>query len=65
MYQYHINLLSSSFDNFFQTISSIHQNNAQTAAESTFYIKNLTFNIRFAALNVWNNSDETIKHLPL
>ena len=65
MYQYHINLLSSSFDNFFQTISSIHQNNTKIASKSTFYIKNLTFNIRFEAVRVWNNLDQSIKHLPL
>ena len=41
VYQYHKNLLSSSFDNFFQSVSSIHQFKTRLASRSTYYINSL------------------------
>ena len=70
LYQYHKNLLPSSFDNFFQSVSSIHQYKTRLGSRSTYYINSVKtnygkFNIRFAAVKVWNDLDENIKYLPL
>ena len=70
MYNYHRNLLPSSFENFFKTVASIHSYNTRLASKSTYYLNNIKtnygkFNFRFAAVKVWNNVDESIKHLPL
>ena len=70
MYNYHHNLLPSSFENVFKTVASIHSYNARLASKSTYYLNNIKtnygkFNFRFAAVKVWNNIDESIKHLPL
>ena len=70
MYHYHYNLLPSSFENFFPTVASVHSYNTRLASKSTYYINTIKtnygkFNIRFAAVKVWNNLDESIKHLPL
>ena len=70
MYNYHHNLLPSSFENFFKTVASIHSYNTRLASKSTYYLNNIKtnygkFNFRFAAAKVWNNVDESIKHLPL
>ena len=70
MYHYYYNLLPSSFENFFQTVASIHSYNTRLASKSTYYINTIKpnygkFNIRFAAVKVWNHLDESIKHLPL
>ena len=70
MYHYYYNLLPSSFANFFQTVASMHSHNTRLASKSTYYINTIKtncgkFNIRFAAVKVWNHLDESIKHLPL
>ena len=70
MYHYYYNLLPSSFENFFQTVASIHSYNTRLDSKSTYYINTIKtnygkFNIRFAAVKVWNHLDESIKHLPL
>ena len=70
MYNYHHNLLPSSFENFFKTVASIHSYNTRPASKSTYYLNTIKtncgkFNFRFAAVKVWNNLDESIKHLPL
>ena len=70
MYQYHNNLLPTSFKNFFQTASSRHPYNTRLASKSTYYINSIKtdygkFNIRFAGAKVWNQIDESIKHLLL
>ena len=70
MYNYHRNLLPSSFENFFKTVASIHSYNTRLASKSTYYLNTIKtnygkFNFRFAAVKVWNNLDESIKHLPL
>ena len=70
MYHYYYNLLPSSFENFFQTVASIHSYNTRLASKSTNYINTIKtnygkFNIRFAATKIWNHLDESIKHLPL
>ena len=70
MYHYYYNLLPSSFANFFQTVASMHSYNTRLASKSTYYINTIKtnygkFNIRFAAVKVWNHLDESIKHLPL
>ena len=68
MYNYHHNLLPSSFENFFKTVASIHSYNTRLASKSTYYLNTIKtnygkFNFRFAAVKVWNNLDESIKHL--
>ena len=70
MYNYHHNLLPSSFENFFKTVASIHSYNTRLASKSTYYLNIIKtnygkFNFRLAAVKVWNNLDESIKHLPL
>ena len=70
MYHYYYNLPPSSFENFFQSVASVHSNNTRLAFKSTFYINTIKtnygkFNSRFAAVNVWNHLEESIKHLPL
>ena len=70
MYHYYYSLLPSSFANFFQTVASMHSYNTRLASKSTYYINTIKtnygkFNIRFAAVKVWNHLDESIKHLPL
>ena len=70
MYNYHNNLLPSPFENFFKTVASIHSYNTRLASKSTYYLNNIKtnygkFNFRFAAAKVWNNVDESIKHLLL
>ena len=70
MYNYHHNLLPSSFENFFKTVASIHSYNTRLASKSTYYLNTIKtnygkFNFRFAAVKVWNNLDESIKHLLL
>ena len=70
MYHYYYNLLPSSFANFFQTVASMHSHNTRLASKSTDYINTIKtnygkFNIRFAAVKVWNHLDESIKHHPL
>ena len=70
MYHYHHNLLPSSFENFFQTVASIHSYNTRLASKSTYYINTIKTNygkvsFRFAAVKVWNHLDDSIKHLPL
>ena len=69
MYHYYYNL-PSSFANFFQTVASMHSYNTRLASKSTYHINTIKtnygeFNIRFAAVKVWNHLDESIKHLPL
>ena len=69
MYHYYYNL-PSSFANFFKTVASMHSYNTRLASKSTYYINTIKtnygkFNIRFAAVKVWNHLDESIKHLPL
>ena len=69
-YHYYYNLLPSSFANFFQTVASMHSYNTRLASKSTYYINTIKtnygkFNIRSAAVKVWNHLDESIKHLPL
>ena len=70
MYQFHNNFLPKSFENFFQSISSRHKYNTRLASKSTYYINQVRtnygkFNIRFAAVAVWNELDENIKLLSL
>ena len=70
MYHYYYHLLPSSFENFFQTVASIHSYNTRLPSKSAYYINTIKtnfgkFNIRFAAVKVWNHFDESIKHLPL
>ena len=70
IYHYYYNLLPSSFENFFQTVASVHSYNTRLASKSTYYINTIKtnygkFNIRFAAVKVWNHLEESIKHLPL
>jgi len=69
MYHYYYNLLPSSFENFFQTVASVHSYNTKLASKSTYYINTIKtnygkFNICFEAVKVWNHLDESIKHLP-
>ena len=72
MYHYYYHILPSSFDIFFfQTVASIHLYNTRLASKSTYYINTIKtnyyskFNIRFAAVKVWNHFYESIKHLTL
>ena len=65
MYNYHHNLLPSSLEIFFKTVASIHSYNTRLASKSTYYLNTIKTNKRFAAVKVWNNLDESIKHLPL
>ena len=81
MYHYYYNLLPSSFfllpssifsslQIFFQTVASMHSHNTRLPSKSTYYINTIKtnygkFNIRFAAVKVWNHLDESIKHHPL
>ncbi len=70
LYQYHKNLLPSSFDNFFHSVSSIYQYKTRIAPRSTYYINSVKtnygkFNIRFAVVKVCNVLDENIRYLPL
>ena len=70
VYYYHHNRLPTSFENFFKTVASIHSYNTRLASKSTYYFNIIKtnygkFNFRFAAVKVWNNLDESIKHLPL
>ena len=58
------------FENFFQTVASVHSYNTRHVSKSTYYINTIKtnygkFNIRFAAVKVWNHLDESIKYLPL
>ena len=69
MYQYHKNLLPTSFNNFFEAVSSKHQYNTKFASRLTYYINPARtnfgkFNIRFAAAAVWNDLDNNLKQLP-
>ena len=41
MYNYHHNLLPSSFENFFKTVASIHSYNTRLASKSTYYLNNI------------------------
>ena len=48
---------------YFWTVASVHSYNAQLASKSTYYINAIKtnygkFNIRFAAVKVWNHLDE-------
>ena len=69
MYRYYYNLLPSSFENFFQTLASVHSHNTRLASKSIYYVNSVKtnyskFNIRFAAVKVWNDLEESIKHPP-
>ena len=69
-YHYANNLLPSFFIIFFETVASIHSYNIRLAYKSTYYIDIIKtnygkFNIRFAAVKVWNHLEESIKHIPL
>ena len=64
-YQYN---LPSSFENVFPAVTSVHLYNTRLASNSTYSINSIKtnygkFNIRFAAVKVWNSLDENIKHL--
>ena len=55
---------------FFQTVASMHSYNTRLGSKLTYYINTIKtnyskFNIRFAAVKVWNHLEESIKHLPL
>jgi hypothetical protein len=70
MYQYNNNMLPKAYDDFFQTISSMHQYNTRLASRSSYYVNAVRtnygkFNIRFSAVTIWNKLDENIKKLPL
>ena len=41
MYDYHHNLLPSSFENFFKTVASIHSYNTRLASKSTYYLNTI------------------------
>ena len=48
----------------------MHSYNTKLAFKSTYYINTIKtnygkFNIRSAAVKVWNHFDESIEHLPL
>ena len=66
-----LNLFSSCFTSVaVQTVASVHSYNTRLASKSTYYINTIKtnygkFNIRFAAVKVWNHLDESIKYLPL
>jgi len=51
-------------------VNIVHQYKTRLASRSTYYIHPVKtnygkFNIRFAAVKVWNDLDENIKYLPL
>ena len=41
MYHYYYNLLPSSFENFFQSVASVHSYNTRLASKSTYYINTI------------------------
>ena len=70
MFQYHYNLLSKAFDNFFSRISSKHNYNIRLASKSTYYIDHVRtnygkINLHFSGPSVWNNLDEELKRSSL
>ena len=43
MYHYYYNLLPSSFENFFQSVASVHSYNTRLASKSTYYNNNYQY----------------------
>lgn len=69
LYNYHSKILPSVFDNFFQTVASVHHYNTRLAAKSSYYIPYAKtnygkFNIRYRGAKIWNALDEKTKSLP-
>ena len=70
MFKFHLNMLPSSFSNFFTLISSRHKDEARLASRSTFCVPSVRtnygrFNIRFKGAFLWNNLEESLKRLSL
>ena len=69
LYNYHSKILPTAFDNFFQTVASVHQYNTRLASRSSYYIPYVNtnygkFNIRYRGAKIWNALDEKTKSLP-
>ena len=70
MYQYHNQLLPSTFDNFFTPVAQIHSYNTRSAARQTYYLPSIRtnygkFNVRFLGPQLWNSLEDNIKTFSL
>jgi hypothetical protein len=70
MYQYHNQLLPSTFDNFFTPVAQIHSYNTRSAARQTYYLPSIRtnygkFNVRFLGPQLWNSLEDNIKNFSL
>lgn len=70
MYQFHHNSLPLAFDNFFQSISSIHNYQTRLATKSSYYIHPVRtnygkFSLRYTGPREWNDLNECTKTLSI
>ena len=59
MYDYHTNHLPSVFDDFFDSIKTVHQYNTRLASKKSYYLPKVRtnygkFSIRFIGVKLWN-----------
>ena len=70
LFKFHSNMLPSAFSNFFTPISSRHKYKTRLASKTSFFIPSIKtnygkFNIRFKGASLWNDIDESLKHVSL
>ena len=66
MYDYYLNRLPSTFNNFFKSINKVHQYEARLASKKSYYLTKARtnygkFNIHFSGAKLWNSIKEDLK----
>ena len=70
MFKYHHQLLPKAFDNYFQSVSTIHRYNTRLASRSSYYAEPIRtnfgrFSFKYNGPILWNTLDEKVKTLSL
>jgi len=71
MFKYHHQLLPKAFDNYFRSVSTIHQYNTRLASRSSYYAEPRIrtnfgrFSFKYNGPILWNTLNEKLKNLSL
>ena len=70
MFKYHHQLLPKAFDNYFQSVSTIHRYNTRLASRSSYYAEPIRtnfgrFSFKYNRPILWNTIDKKLKTLSL
>ena len=66
MYDYYLNSLPSTFNNFYKSINKLHQYETRLGSTKSYYLPKARtnygkFNIRFSGAKLWNSIKEDLK----